>query len=55
MQWDNSSNAGFSEGSHSWLPPGTDYDAVNVDVSTHENGTPTLAMGDESTTLTDAL
>ncbi|XP_024408637.2 amino acid transporter heavy chain SLC3A1 [Desmodus rotundus] len=32
MQWDNSSNAGFSEGSHSWLPTGTDYDTVNVAV-----------------------
>ncbi|XP_054423103.1 amino acid transporter heavy chain SLC3A1 [Pteronotus mesoamericanus] len=32
MQWDNSSNAGFSEGSHSWLPTGTDYHTVNVDV-----------------------
>ncbi|KAM5318049.1 amino acid transporter heavy chain SLC3A1 [Glossophaga mutica] len=32
MQWDNSSNAGFSEGSRSWLPTGTDYNTVNVDV-----------------------
>ena len=55
MQWDNSSNAGFSEGSHSWLPTGTDYDTVNVAVSAHENGTPTPATGDESETLTDAL
>uniref|UniRef100_A0A4X1SJS4 Amino acid transporter heavy chain SLC3A1 n=1 Tax=Sus scrofa TaxID=9823 RepID=A0A4X1SJS4_PIG len=32
MQWDNSSNAGFSEGSHTWLPTGSDYHTVNVDV-----------------------
>lgn len=33
MQWDNSSNAGFSEGAHTWLPAGPDYHTVNVDVS----------------------
>ncbi|XP_037374217.2 neutral and basic amino acid transport protein rBAT-like, partial [Talpa occidentalis] len=32
MQWDNSSNAGFSEGNHTWLPPTSDYHTVNVDV-----------------------
>ncbi|XP_040080662.1 neutral and basic amino acid transport protein rBAT [Oryx dammah] len=32
MQWDNSSNAGFSEGSHTWLPTSSDYHTVNVDV-----------------------
>ncbi|XP_076990236.1 amino acid transporter heavy chain SLC3A1 [Tamandua tetradactyla] len=32
MQWDNSSNAGFSEGNHTWLPPNSDYQTVNVDV-----------------------
>ncbi|XP_055986510.1 amino acid transporter heavy chain SLC3A1 [Sorex fumeus] len=31
MQWDNSSNAGFSEGNHTWLPTGSDYQTVNVD------------------------
>ncbi|XP_040849105.1 neutral and basic amino acid transport protein rBAT [Ochotona curzoniae] len=30
MQWDNSSNAGFSEGNHTWLPTGQDYHTVNV-------------------------
>lgn len=37
MQWDNSSNAGFSEGSHTWLPTSSDYHTVNVDVSISEN------------------
>uniref|UniRef100_G3TK38 Amino acid transporter heavy chain SLC3A1 n=1 Tax=Loxodonta africana TaxID=9785 RepID=G3TK38_LOXAF len=32
MQWDNSSNAGFSEGNHTWLPINSDYHTVNVDV-----------------------
>ncbi|KAM9187751.1 amino acid transporter heavy chain SLC3A1 [Dugong dugon] len=32
MQWDNSSNAGFSEGNHTWLPISSDYHTVNVDV-----------------------
>ncbi|XP_058134471.1 amino acid transporter heavy chain SLC3A1 [Dasypus novemcinctus] len=32
MQWDNSSNAGFSEGSYTWLPANSDYQTVNVDV-----------------------
>ncbi|EHB08975.1 Neutral and basic amino acid transport protein rBAT [Heterocephalus glaber] len=32
MQWDNSSNAGFSEGNHTWLPTNSDYHIVNVDV-----------------------
>ncbi|XP_037663195.1 neutral and basic amino acid transport protein rBAT [Choloepus didactylus] len=32
MQWDNSSNAGFSEGNNTWLPPNSDYQTVNVDV-----------------------
>ncbi|XP_014303162.1 neutral and basic amino acid transport protein rBAT [Myotis lucifugus] len=32
MQWDNSSNAGFSEGNHTWLPTSTDYYTVNVAV-----------------------
>ncbi|XP_067559203.1 amino acid transporter heavy chain SLC3A1 isoform X2 [Pseudorca crassidens] len=32
MQWDNSSNAGFSEGNHTWLPTSSDYHTVNVDV-----------------------
>ncbi|XP_045141615.1 neutral and basic amino acid transport protein rBAT [Echinops telfairi] len=31
MQWDNSSNAGFSEGNHTWLPISADYHTVNVD------------------------
>lgn len=35
MQWDNSSNAGFSGGVQAWLPPAGDYLIVNVDVSTH--------------------
>nr|KAF6308458.1 solute carrier family 3 member 1 [Myotis myotis] len=37
MQWDNSSNAGFSEGNHTWLPTSTDYYTVNVAVSINEN------------------
>uniref|UniRef100_A0A5F9CJM3 Solute carrier family 3 member 1 n=1 Tax=Oryctolagus cuniculus TaxID=9986 RepID=A0A5F9CJM3_RABIT len=37
MQWDNSSNAGFSEGNHTWLPTSSDYHTVNVDVSINEN------------------
>lgn len=37
MQWDNSSNAGFSEASHIWLPTSSDYHTVNVDVSINEN------------------
>ncbi|XP_039743210.1 amino acid transporter heavy chain SLC3A1 [Pteropus medius] len=32
MQWDNSSNAGFSEGNNTWLPTNLDYHTVNVDV-----------------------
>ncbi|XP_002757851.1 amino acid transporter heavy chain SLC3A1 [Callithrix jacchus] len=32
MQWDNSSNAGFSEASHTWIPANSDYHTVNVDV-----------------------
>ncbi|XP_012659487.1 neutral and basic amino acid transport protein rBAT [Otolemur garnettii] len=36
MQWENSSNAGFSEASHIWLPISSDYHTVNVEVSTHE-------------------
>ncbi|XP_074061070.1 amino acid transporter heavy chain SLC3A1-like [Macrotis lagotis] len=32
MQWDNSSNAGFSEGTQTWLPTNTDYQDLNVDV-----------------------
>lgn len=34
MQWDNSSNAGFSEGNHTWLPTSSDYHTVNVDEGT---------------------
>lgn len=33
MQWDNSSNAGFTEANHTWLPTNSDYHTVNVDVS----------------------
>ncbi|XP_044515401.1 neutral and basic amino acid transport protein rBAT [Gracilinanus agilis] len=34
MQWDNSSNAGFSEGNQTWLPTNKDYQSLNVDVQT---------------------
>uniref|UniRef100_H0XNT3 Solute carrier family 3 member 1 n=1 Tax=Otolemur garnettii TaxID=30611 RepID=H0XNT3_OTOGA len=33
MQWENSSNAGFSEASHIWLPISSDYHTVNVEDS----------------------
>ncbi|KAM6179218.1 amino acid transporter heavy chain SLC3A1 [Erethizon dorsatum] len=36
MQWDNSSNAGFSEGNHTWLPTNSDYHTVNVHVQKNE-------------------
>ncbi|XP_029793142.1 neutral and basic amino acid transport protein rBAT [Suricata suricatta] len=32
MQWDNSSNAGFTEANHTWLPTSSDSHTVNVDV-----------------------
>ncbi|XP_045301851.1 neutral and basic amino acid transport protein rBAT isoform X2 [Leopardus geoffroyi] len=38
MQWDNSSNAGFSEASHTWLPTSSDYHTVNVDVQKTQPG-----------------
>ncbi|XP_012873427.1 PREDICTED: neutral and basic amino acid transport protein rBAT [Dipodomys ordii] len=38
MQWDNSSNAGFSEGNHTWLPTNSDYHTVNVDVQKMQPG-----------------
>ncbi|XP_053444941.1 neutral and basic amino acid transport protein rBAT isoform X2 [Nycticebus coucang] len=31
MQWENTSNAGFSEASHIWLPISSDYHTVNVE------------------------
>jgi len=31
MQWDNTSNAGFSDGQSSWLPVNTNYPTVNVE------------------------
>ena len=52
MQWDNSSNAGFSEGSHTWLPTGSDYHTVNVDVSISENFMLTPGAGNEFLLLT---
>lgn len=52
MQWDNSSNAGFSEGNHTWLPTGSDYHTVNVDVSIHENFMLTPETGNEFLLLT---
>lgn len=42
MQWDNSSNAGFSEGNHTWLPTNSDYHTVNVQVSINGNFMSTL-------------
>ncbi|XP_008048414.1 neutral and basic amino acid transport protein rBAT isoform X1 [Carlito syrichta] len=38
MQWDNSSNAGFSEASHTWLPTHSDYHTVNVDAQKTQPG-----------------
>ena len=52
MQWDNSSNAGFSEGNHTWLPTGSDYHTVNVDVSINENFMLTPETGNEFLLLT---
>nr|XP_004660250.2 neutral and basic amino acid transport protein rBAT [Jaculus jaculus] len=36
MQWDNSSNAGFSESNYTWLPTNSDYHTVNVNVQKME-------------------
>lgn len=32
MQWDGQVNAGFTEGTSSWLPVNPDYQSVNVEV-----------------------
>ncbi|KAM6220304.1 amino acid transporter heavy chain SLC3A1 [Rhynchocyon petersi] len=40
MQWDNSSNAGFSEGNQTWLPTSSDYHTVNVEVQKTQLSSP---------------
>ncbi|XP_006882437.1 PREDICTED: neutral and basic amino acid transport protein rBAT [Elephantulus edwardii] len=50
MQWDNSSNAGFSEGNHTWLPTSSDYHIVNVDVQKTQLGS-TLKLYQELSLL----
>ncbi|XP_036606217.1 neutral and basic amino acid transport protein rBAT [Trichosurus vulpecula] len=40
MQWDNSSNAGFSEGNQTWLPTNTNYQVLNVDVQKNQDTSP---------------
>ncbi|NXK59845.1 SLC31 protein, partial [Sylvietta virens] len=43
MQWDGKVNAGFTEGSSSWLPVNSNYKSVNVEVqSTQSNSTLSL-------------
>ncbi|XP_072491824.1 amino acid transporter heavy chain SLC3A1 [Notamacropus eugenii] len=40
MQWDNSSNAGFSDGNQTWLPTNPDYQVLNVDVQQTQAASP---------------
>ncbi|XP_027721408.1 neutral and basic amino acid transport protein rBAT [Vombatus ursinus] len=56
MQWDNSSNAGFSKGNQTWLPTNTDYQVLNVDVQKNQATSP-LKLYQElsSLRLTDLL
>ncbi|XP_043839020.1 neutral and basic amino acid transport protein rBAT [Dromiciops gliroides] len=56
MQWDNSSNAGFSEGTYTWLPTSTDYQVVNVDVQKTQATSPLKLYQDlSSLRLNDLL
>ena len=38
MQWDNSLNAGFTDGNRPWLPVASNYTSVNVELEKRDNG-----------------